>query len=249
MAGPLSFALIALLQTAGEAPPDIPALCSRLAEDGPQSAADYHNLATCYYAGVSVERDLPRARSLYEQAAERGHGKAQCALGRMLMRGEGGDDDATRGRILCEAGAEDGDADAQAELGRLFLAGEFGVERDLDTARRWLLRAAEQGQGEAALLLGQMYWNRGDGGRDAAATERWGTIAYEAGQASAALLVGRALLFELSEAGSPDEADPAEVDRAIVWFERAAEVEPLPDQRQLAVRQLANLRDIREGLE
>lgn len=244
-----ALALLAALQSAAADAPDIPGLCEALAAGRPQSAADYHNLATCHYAGVGVARDLERARALYGEAADRGHGKAQCALGRMAMRGLGGEEDATRGLILCRAGAESGDADAQAELGRLALTGEFGVARDVAAARRWLLRAAEQGQGEAALLLGRSYWNREDGERDVAAAIRWGGAAYAAGRPEAASLVARALLFRLAEAGPPDEADPADVDEAIVWFDRAAQIEPDPEQRQVAVRMLARLRDIREGLE
>ncbi|MCA1749231.1 MAG: sel1 repeat family protein [Sphingomonadales bacterium] len=239
---------LALMQPAS-AGPDIPGLCAQLAATGANTPAEQHNLATCHYAGVAVDQDFPRARELYEQAARRGHGKAQCALGRMLMRGLGGEEDAARGVILCRAGAEDGDADAQAELGRLYLAGAFGVERDPAAARRWLLRAAEQGEGGAALLLGRSYWNSEDGGRDAAAAARWGEVAYVAGEPSAALLVGQALVFALSEAGPPEEADPAAVDAAILWFTRAAEIEPDTEKRQVAVRMLARLRDIREGLE
>lgn len=241
---------LALMQPSADATnPDIPGLCAALAESGAETAAEQHNLATCYYAGVRVARDLARARALYEQAASRGHGKAQCALGRMLMRGQGGEADAPRGVILCRAGAEDGDADAQAELGRLHLFGAFGAEHDLALARRWLMRAAEQGEGGAALLLGQSYWNSEEGGRDAAAAARWGEIAFEAGEPAAALLVAQALLHALSEGGPPDQADPDDVDAAILWFTRAAASEPDAEKRQVAVRMLARLRDIRERLD
>lgn len=52
--------------------------------------------------------------------------------------------------------AEAGDAAAQAQVGSLYHMG-LGTEYDLAEAEKWLLKAAEQGEGSACHNLGTLY--------------------------------------------------------------------------------------------
>ena len=58
--------------------------------------------------------------------------------------------------MLYNRAAELGEPRAQYQLGYLHFNGK-DVPKDLDTARRWLLAAADQGNASAQVSLGAMY--------------------------------------------------------------------------------------------
>ena len=59
-------------------------------EQVPAERADaQHNIATCYYDGVGRPRDHAKARVHYARAIAAGFTQSQCALGNMLIKGEG----------------------------------------------------------------------------------------------------------------------------------------------------------------
>lgn len=120
---------------------------ARAAQERPDSA---HNLATCFYDGRGLPRDLAKARALYLKASDRGFPKAHCALGNMLLAGEGGPQDVATGLRLCRKSAELGVADAQTDLGGYLLVGKY-VGKDVVAARGWLQKAAEQKTGQCGI--------------------------------------------------------------------------------------------------
>jgi TPR repeat protein len=71
--------------------------------------------------------------------------------------------------------AEAGDAASQAELGCLYQVG-LGTEYDIAEAERWLLKAAEQGEGSACHNLGTLYIMN-----DPALSKKWYRKARELG--------------------------------------------------------------------
>ena len=71
--------------------------------------------------------------------------------------------------------AEAGDTAAQAEVGALYQVG-LGAEYDLAEAERWLLKAAEQGEGSACHNLGTLYIMN-----DPALSKKWYRKARELG--------------------------------------------------------------------
>src|SRR4051812_21983762 len=81
-------------------------------------------------------------------------------------------------------------APASPELNDVFAG--CAPQRAGDGAR-WLIpcqRAAENGDGQAALILGMIHWN-GDGvPKDNAASARWWKVADQAGRPEAAKLLG-----------------------------------------------------------
>lgn len=213
-----------------------------------ESVAALHNLATCFYTGQGRPLNLPLARSLYKQAADRGLPQSQCGLGNMLIHGQGGPQDVEGGLLLCLQAAEAGNADAQADIGGRFLEGMV-VPKDVVTARKWLSLAAEQNQANAAIELGKIYW-KGDGvAKNDAAAARWWEVAYNSGRPDAAYLLGNEATVRLtSAAAKPEGADPATLAQALQWFDAAATADPDPSIRKKAATQAHNLRQFQRGL-
>ena len=193
-----------------------------------------HNIATCYYDGVGRPRDHVRARLHYRRAIAAGYTQARCALGNMLIRGQGGDIDVARVMALCREAAEAGIADAQADVGTYLLIGEH-IERDPVAARSWLEQAGEQGQPNASYLLGQIY-HKGDGvERDLDRAQSWFERAHASGRPDAAFQIFR-MLFQRGYVSDAKRAriDPGVLEEAIEWARIAAETEPDPAHRKLA---------------
>jgi len=115
---------------------------------------------------------------------------------------------------------------------------------------QWLAlceRAATQGNGHAALMVGAIYWN-GDGvAKDHAAAAHWFEIADLAGQTRAAKMLGDEAFGRLVKAAHPADTD-AILDVAIGWYEKAVEVEPMPEAKAEAEQSLAMLSDMKQKL-
>lgn len=77
------------------------------------------NLATMYYSGDGIDRDLPKAFGLYRSLARQGDADAMFQVGKMLIGGEGTEADAEEGfRHIADA-AEAGNAEAAAVINSL----------------------------------------------------------------------------------------------------------------------------------
>ncbi len=224
--------------------PGVPALCQALDRSRNLSPEQLHNLATCLIRGHGLVQDLPRARSLYERAADRGYMQSRCALGNMMIAGQGGARDVAAGLSRCRSAAEAGDANAQTDLGGYLLTGEV-MPKDAVEARRWLTSAARQRQANAAMLLGQIYWN-GDGvAKDEREAARWWLVAHEGGRADAASLLARETLGRMMRGVTRSEdIDPALLAEALRWLDIAAENDPVEDLRREARATAASLRQL-----
>jgi uncharacterized protein len=200
------------------------------------------NLATCYFRGQGRSRDLGKARDLYHQAADQGYAQAACAYGNMLIAGQGGPIDIPRGLDLCRRAADAGIPDAQTDYGIYLLTGKY-TARDPATARHYLSLAANQGQANAAFLLGQIYWN-GDGvdknGPDAAL---WWIRAYDGGRKDAPFLIGTAAMRIVVEgAQAKHEVPTVAIEQARKWLGIAAKEDPDAEKREKA-KELLGLLD------
>lgn len=219
-------------------------LFESVAEHRPDSA---HNFATCFFSGQGRPKDMPAAREWYARASEGGWPKAHCALGNMLIRGQGGEGDVANGLELCRLAANLGDADAQTDLGGYLLLGKV-TRKNVLAARVWLERAAAQGHANAAFLLGQIHW-KGDGTpRDTvAAGNRW-RQAYEAGRPDAAFWVLQAIVSGMTKQhGVEGRIDRAALPEAIAWAELASQRDPDPSRRRQAadlLREMKQLQDL-----
>lgn len=111
-------------------------------------------LAQEYESGKRVDQDMPRALSLYRQAAERGFGLAQYWLGFLCEAGLAAAEEVAGGcAYWYRRAAETGEAAAQRLLGEAFAFGRWGLAQDMAEARKWLTAAAEQGDPAALFVL------------------------------------------------------------------------------------------------
>jgi hypothetical protein len=109
-------------------------------------------------------------------------------------------------------------------------------------------RAALQGNGHAALMVGAIYWN-GDGvAKDHAQAARWFELADLAGETRAAKMLGDEAFVRLVKAAKPEDTDRAVLDTAIGWYEKALEVEPVPEVKAEAEQNLALLSNLKQTL-
>jgi len=116
---------------------------------------------------------------------------------------------------------------------------------------QWLApckQAATRGDGHAALMVGAMYWN-GDGvAKDHAAAARWFEIADLAGETRAAKMLGDEAFGRVVKARRAEDTDLAVLDVAIGWYEKAVEVEPVPEAKAQAEKSLAMLTGLKQQL-
>jgi uncharacterized protein len=167
LGGFLVLASGAFASPAGE--PDVP---STNAARQPRTVDEQLNLATDYFVGRGVARDLKLAAHWYEKAAEAGDPEAQMEIGYLYDAGIGVSRDPAQAVHWYQLAVAGGLVHAKVNLGVAYLRGE-GVPQNVQTAIQLFSEAAAKGDGLAACFLGEMY----DGGmgvaQDRAAGERW----------------------------------------------------------------------------
>ena len=116
---------------------------------------------------------------------------------------------------------------------------------------QWLApckQAANRGDGHAALMVGAIYWNGDVVAKDHAAAAHWFEIADLAGETRAAKMLGDEAFGRLAKARRPEDSDQALLDVAIGWYEKAVEVEPVPQAKAEAEKSLAMLSNLKQQL-
>ena len=108
---------------------------------------DFAQAAKIYAAG-----DVVGSMPLLRRSANAGHAPAQVLLAEILDRSEFDEEAVSYYRKA----AEQGSADGQFGLGSMYSIGE-GVKKDLDTARRWIRMAADQGHKQAVCVMAQAF--------------------------------------------------------------------------------------------
>lgn len=119
-------------------------------------AAGTHYLASMYYQGKGVKRDLDRAVQLFLQAATKDFVPSLANLGLMYHRGDGVKQDLEKALSFYRKAAQKGDLQSAFNLGQMYRKGE-GVAADNTEALRYYRLAAERGYVPAANELGLMY--------------------------------------------------------------------------------------------
>lgn len=118
--------------------------------DGNEDALN--TLATQYYAGDGVSKDLARAVRLWRKAAANGHADARYNLWRAYSNGAAKDMSAGEALIYLGGAAHEGHPEAQFNLGVLYHTGD-GVRRDPDRAMSLISEAAKKGSLSAQEFL------------------------------------------------------------------------------------------------
>jgi hypothetical protein len=111
------------------------------------------NLGAAYDNGIGTARDVEKAITWYEKAAEQGVAEAQFNLAHILV-----DEDISAARAakwMARAAAQ-GMVDAEFLMGVIYAEG-LGVAKDDDEAHRWLQKAIDKGHAGAAQYMADFY--------------------------------------------------------------------------------------------
>ncbi len=215
--------------------------CGYFATIADADALAAHNYGTCFYEAGSARQDHIKARHYYTLASDGGYPTAHCALGNMLIRGEGGPLDATKGLALCRRSAELGEAHAQVDLAGYLLMGNV-TARDPVEARRLLELAAARDHANGLYLLAQVY-HKGDGtDPNPQKAEALYRRAHKAGRPDAAWQISLLLTRKgYRQEGTAILLVAADLREAINWARISAETDPDPEKRKQAVELIPNL--------
>ena len=121
-----------------------------------------------------------------QQAAAKGHPRAEAQLGEMLLRGEGIARDEVRAVALLEKAARAGQSGAAFRIGMLLSQGEAGVARDPARALAYFRAAAAGGEAEAFFNIGAAYASARGVRRNYAEALGWLIVARERGASPSA---------------------------------------------------------------
>lgn len=119
----------------------------KLSSDLDFAPAQYR-LGNFYEKGTGVDRDIDRARVLYQSSASNGNINAMHNLG-VLLASTGNASDFNEAASWFLQAAERGVRDSQVNMAILFARGE-GVPRNLSESYKWFAIAANQGDADAA---------------------------------------------------------------------------------------------------
>ena len=119
----------------------------KLSSDLDFAPAQYR-LGNFYEKGTGVDRDVDRARVLYQSSADNGNINAMHNLG-VLLASTGNAADFSEAANWFLQAAERGVRDSQVNMAILYARGE-GVPRNLSESYKWFAIAANQGDADAA---------------------------------------------------------------------------------------------------
>lgn len=115
-----------------------------------------------YSAGIVLPKNDKLAAEWLRKGAEKGSAKARLNLGKLLLTGNGGEDDATPENLRDEGmqwirkAADQGLPEAALAYGSILYFGEHGVAQDYAKAATFFKLAADQGLPDAQNFLGTM---------------------------------------------------------------------------------------------
>lgn len=114
-----------------------------------EQVAEWMRMAKEYNAKKEYSEALP----FYEMAQRAGNLVAQYMVGNYYFLGYGTDVDKKYATELFMSAAEAGQPDAEWVVGLFYLEGTEYITKDVTEAKRWLKKAADQGNKEAKALL------------------------------------------------------------------------------------------------
>jgi TPR repeat protein len=101
-------------------------------------------LATAYYVGIGVPKNLQEAIKLWRKAADAGSGKALSMLGTLSYQGSGMPKDVPEAIRLWHKAAEKYDTDAMSQIAFAYLVGDT-VKKNHTLAYMWFNLASSNG--------------------------------------------------------------------------------------------------------
>ena len=122
----------------------------------PPAQSEYGLMYLDGAAQYNIAKDVPKAISLFKQAAEKGNLDAMYYLGQCYDSGNGVPADPYKAFEYFSKAAASGYLNAYSKVGYAYLAGK-GVETDFSTAYKYLKVAADYGNAEAYAYMGDIY--------------------------------------------------------------------------------------------
>ncbi|MBR1778013.1 MAG: sel1 repeat family protein [Alphaproteobacteria bacterium] len=196
---------------------------------GAGNAEAQYYLAKIYDAGTEGKHLNKEIVSILEKSAEQGYAAAQLMLGRIYQFGRRGiPQDLKKARMWYEMAAAKGANEAMTQLNVIYQqSGDAATKASMaDENVEWLELGAQQGNAEAALMLGKMV----ETGRRLPQNFKRAAELYQIA-AEAGLVQGEAALGKLYANG---EGVPQDNEKAIFWLTKAAEQGYAEAQRKLA---------------
>ena len=118
-----------------------------------QHADAQREFGSCYVHGDGVEQSLEVAAQWSLRAAALGDAEAQGLLGYCYANGSGVEQDDAQAVTWWEKAAKGGNVDSQYTLGRGYMDGSFGLPKYAQSAKVFMMAAAEQGHEDAIRCL------------------------------------------------------------------------------------------------
>jgi len=114
-------------------------------------AAAQFQLANMYYDGKGVNKNSDKTVHWCEKAAQQGDADAQYMLGALYFVGSGVSQDNSKAQHWYQKAAQQDHVSAQLSLGMMYFRGN-----DLAMAKKWLTKAAKQGNQDAIAMIKQL---------------------------------------------------------------------------------------------
>ncbi len=144
-----------------------------------------HLLASLYYQGHGVDKNLDRAVELFTAAAEKGYRGSQANLGLMYQNGDGVKRDIEKAIAYYTVAGKQGDLQSAFNLGQIYRKGD-GVEVDHARAAAYYKFAAERGHVPAVNEYGLLFAQGHGVEVDYVEAYGWMSFAAKAGDGQAA---------------------------------------------------------------
>ena len=140
-----------------------------------------------YFKGVGVEQNFEKAKKYFEEAAEQGDEDAMILLGGMYLRGDGIEKNEQKAVEWLQKAAKRKNLDAQLVLDIIF--NKKSNDTVIQNHREYLIQEANQGNADAAFLLGMLYAKGEYSPQDFREAFKWLSQAADQGDSEALLLV------------------------------------------------------------
>lgn len=148
------------------------------------------DLATHYFMGVGVPRDLSKAFYYYSLSAKNGFVEGMYYLGLAYENGEGTSVDIPKAIEWYKKAANQGHAGAANNLSRIYGMSQYGIN-NVEEAVKWALFAAEKGDANAQLTVGNFYLHGYGLPEDRAKAVYWLRKAAEQGVTKAQIILAQ----------------------------------------------------------
>jgi hypothetical protein len=178
-------------------------------------------LALAYHEATLLKKDDTEALRLLHKAADQGFVAAQESLGIFSAMGIGMEQPAPAEALeWYKKAAQQGSLDAATNIALMYEDG-LGIAKDPEQAMTWFRRAAEGGDATAQYNLALIYGRGNEAPQGYKETLRWLTAAADQNVLPAVLDLAAFYLH-------PPDSTPADVHRAIHYYEKAADLGSVP---------------------